>query len=139
MIDFGVQSSGCESSKAINKVWNDLLEIFFDDPAMDGYFNTLDDFQIVFRVSGEGTDFEGEGPEFLKVIDRGKTITIDLTVPEARWRDVSAEQFWEYISNGVQDCFKLLRDKAIEINEVKDLEKLDANFKQGMALLDASK
>jgi hypothetical protein len=132
LIDFGVQSSGNDSSKAINKVWNELLEIFYDDPAMSGYFDKLDDFQIVFRVSGEGTDFEGEGPECLKVICRGKTISIDFTIPEDRWMNVPEHHFREYISKGVQACFKLLREKAVAMNEVKNLKKLDADFEKGM-------
>lgn len=132
MIDFGVQSSGGDSSKAINKVWNDLLEIFYDDPAKSGYFNKLDDFQIVFRVSGKSTDFEGEGPEYLKVISRGKTITIDFTIPQDRWENTPEHIFREYVSEGVQACFKLLRDKALDMNEIKDLDKLDADFEAGM-------
>lgn len=138
MIDFGVQSSGDESSKAINQVWNDLLEIFFDDPEMGGYFKKLDDFQIVFRVSGDGSDFESEGPEYLKVVGKSKTITIDFTIPESKWKNNSIAQFRKYIAEGVQGCFKSLRSKAIDMNEVKELEKLNADFKRGMEVFKAN-
>lgn len=132
MIDFGVQSSGDESSKVINEPWNDLLEIFYDDPEMAGYFTNLDDFQIVFRVSGKSTDFEGNGPEFLKVILGGKTISIDFTIPEEKWRNSSIKVFRQYISSGVKECFQLLKQKAIELNKINNIEKLEKDFKKGM-------
>lgn len=137
MIDFGVQSSGDESSKAINRVWNDLLEIFYDDHSMGGSFKKLDDFQIIFRVSGDGDDFKGEGPEYLKLSSKGKTISIDFSVPEKRWKDIPALQFRQYISIGVNECFKLLREKAIELDKIKDLEKLDVDFRRGMDEFDS--
>ena len=137
MIDLGAQVSGKESYDAIHPFHVKLLEIFYDPPEMNGYFKNINEFQIVFRVSGEGTDFEGEGPERLKVSKKQKVISVDFTIPESRWKDINTKEFKIYISNGINDCFSVLRERALKLDEVVNLKKLDDDFMLGMELFNS--
>lgn len=137
MIDFGAQVSGGESDKAISPFHIKLLELFYDPPELNGYFVTLKEFQIVFRVSGEGNDFDGDGPEFLKVSKKRKVISVDLTVPESKWKGRTKDEFKDYISTNVKKCFTLLLAKALELNEVVDQEKLIHDFSSSIQEFDS--
>lgn len=137
MIDFGAQVSGDESDTAITSIHIKLLDIFYNPPKLNGYFSTLNEFQIVFRISGDGHDFNGNGPEFLRVSNKYKAIRIDLTVPEARWKDLSKEEFKQHISKEVKKCFKLLLGKATKLNEVLELDRLNHDFINGMQEFDS--
>ena len=137
MIDLGAQVSGKESYNAIHPFHVELLEIFYDPPEMNGYFKNINEFQIVFRVSGEGTNFEGEGPEYLKVSKKQKVISVDFTIPESCWKNINPKELKTYVSNGIKDCFAVLRERALKLDEVINLKKLDHDFMQGMELFNS--
>ena len=128
LIDFGVQSQCNESSDAINKIWNELLEIFYDPKELDGYYSNAAWFQIVFRVSSGDSDFDGgEGPEHLKV-KKNEHFSIDITIPEKKWRTLSNSEFRQYVIDHVVNAFNQLRKSAIKSGVVANPEKLDSDF-----------
>ncbi len=103
---------------------------------LTGYFKTLTFFWIGVRVAGESNNFDGaEGPEFLKKA-RGKPhYTIDLVIPEHRWKGVGFDEYRSYFLDGVRQCFELMVAKAKKDKELVDEEKLRHDFEAGMKLI----
>lgn len=132
MIDFGLQAGGNQSSEAILKLWNEFLEVFYDDESLSGYFSGLDGFQIVFRVSEGDCDFKHDGPDKLRQLIKNRLLTIDLVIPENRWLGQPNDIFSAYVIDGVESCFKLLFEEALRLEVLVEPDKLRSDFYQGL-------
>jgi len=97
------------------------------------YFNALVMLSIVFRVSGKVLDFGSEGPEKLKYIKKSSELTIDLVFPQTFWRGIDRKELKSNVAGSLQGCINVMLDKAIELNEVKDLEGLTRDIERAIA------
>lgn len=112
-----------------HKTFNDL----FEEKMSAKYFSTVTILSIIFRVSGKITDFGGEGPERLRYVKKENEITIDLVIPEDKWRGVEPETIKHYIGDGVATCFDLLIAKAEATGEIDDPRIIKRDFDEVMA------
>lgn len=137
LIEFSVQMNASDNDL---RVWTRkyhlfLNRIFYLNDDLNDYFNNLEFFSIIFRISGEAKDRDfngGSGPEFLKKVRGEQIYTIDLTVPVSAWKDKNEQQLRQYLADGVCQCFELLKEKARKAKEIIDEEKLDNDFQAGM-------
>lgn len=128
----GSETGGSEASDALSFAHKALNNVFFFNPLLGPYFKNIDFFVLALRVSGRTKDFKSEGPEFLKK-PRGKRFyTIDLTIPEKKWKGVSFDELRRYILSGVSECFELCLDKARKDGNLIDEENLRLDFEAGI-------
>ncbi|WP_201511869.1 hypothetical protein [Psychrobacter alimentarius] len=132
MIQFGAQSGSTQADKTIGSYHILLNKIFYQKQGESDYFKTLLFLSIVFRVSGKHQDFESEGAESLQKSASRNVYTIDFTIPQERWQNKTDVELRSYIAEGVRSCFDLLKQKAIELGEVIDEDKLERDFEYGM-------
>ena len=132
MIEFSGQSGGSQAGKATRPYHILLNKIFYQKQDESDYFKTLLFLSIVFRVSGKHRDFGSEGAEFLQKSDGRNVYTIDLAIPQERWQNKTDAELRSYIAEGVRSCFDLLKQKAIEVGEVINEDKLERDFEYGM-------
>lgn len=104
----------------------------FESVDAEEYFETLTCLSIVLRVSGAVRDFEAEGVERLKKVRGTPELTVDLAVPENRWKGVDGEAFAAYLRTGIEAACEALIVKAEQAGEVKDPEKLRATLRAGI-------
>lgn len=103
------------------------------DPRL--YFESLELLTVVLRVSGQVRDFGSEGPERMKKASGRPEITIDLVVPESRWKGVAPDDFSAYLRDGFAQCFAALTKKAQGMKELKDSAGLQAALEQGLEVV----
>ncbi len=126
--------------KAADKIWplHRKLNELFEAYAGNKYFRTVEKLTIVLRVSGRVRDFGREGPERLKFLKRDKELTVDLVIPDERWRDTSNDEFRRYLTEAVQAALLRLVDVARQKGELiqpdvltSDLRKVMSAFQDG--------
>ncbi len=113
----------------LQRALNDLFEPLLKNR----YFNSIREFSIVFRVSGRALDFKSEGPELLKYNKKSQYITIDLTFPESAWKGIEMDDIKMNVVNGLNLSFDLMIEKAIEVDNSRDLDALISDFKSVMS------
>jgi len=131
MIQIGGQYGDPESSDAIWPFQRRLNVLFEKYPARR-YFRAVEKLSVVFRVSGSIWKFEPEGPDRLRYQKRHHMITIDLVIPESRWRGVASADVRSYVAQGVRRCFDLLLARAKKEKEIIDEAGLLAGFQKAM-------
>lgn len=97
------------------------------------YFSSLAMFSIVFRVSGKAHDFGSKGPERMKYIKKDSEITIDLVFAEENWRDVDKDTLKHDIAEKVQECLRLMLDKAKSLDEINDANGFNSDVKKAVS------
>ncbi len=131
LIQFSSQNGSTQAGDAIWPYQKELNSIFFNEKSDLKLFKSYEYFTIVFRVSGKNRDFGNEGPEYLKKSRGRNVITIDLSIPELRWLNISKKELGLYLINGIHECFELLKEKANKHKEITDENKLDEIFING--------
>lgn len=132
MMQIGGHSGSNQAGKIIRPYHVLLNKIFYQKQDESDYFKTLLFLSIVFRVSGKHRNFGSEGAEFLQKSDGRNVYTIDLAIPQERWQNKTDAELRSYIAKGVRSCFDLLKQKAIEVGEVINEDKLERDFEYGM-------
>ncbi|EPB0201871.1 hypothetical protein ACQ9T7_004527, partial [Vibrio parahaemolyticus] len=130
IIQFSGQYGGGGNTE-VPRLQRRLNAIFFADSNDQFSLSPIEYFSIVFRVSGPVRDFGYEGPERLKKVRGKNIITIDFSIPEARWKTLSGVKLRKYLAEGIEECFIQLltrAEKQYELNR-SELEKL---FRQGL-------
>lgn len=97
------------------------------------YFSSLAMFSIVFRVSGKVHDFGSEGPERMKYIKKNSEIRIDLVFSEANWRGVDKDILKPDVAEKVQECLRLMLDKAKSLDEINDANGFNSDVKKAIS------
>lgn len=128
----GSENGGREAGDALGFAQKALNNVFFFDPSLGPYFENIDFFVLAIRVSGETKDFKGEGPEFLKKPKGKRFYTIDLTIPENKWKGVSFGDLRQYVVNAVEECFELCLKKSRCDGNLVDEERLRSDFDAGI-------
>jgi hypothetical protein len=104
------------------------------------YCKSLDTLAVIFRVAASVNDFEGgEGLENLQVRRKDKYISIDLVIPEARWRDLTAVELRAYVAKGVRECIARLIEAAESIGELTNKTALAEDFETVMSAFEADR
>lgn len=130
MIDFGASNGSTEAGNYVRPYIKELYISFFEniEKDKDVYFKELDNFHIVFLVSGKHNDFKSEGPEGLKKVRGKKKIVIYYAIPQERWDGIDQASFRKYIGAAVSECFELLVKKAKSQSLIINESILYANF-----------
>lgn len=95
----------------------------------DGYFKTINELYMAFRVSGHITDFKSEGPERMRYMRKQGYISIDLVFPESSWCRVHPQNVHDLIISGVEECLSLMIDRADKEKELLDRARLEKDIK----------
>lgn len=102
------------------------------------YCTSLDTLAVIFRVAGSVNDFAGgEGLENLQVSRKDKSISIDLVIPQARWRDLTAAGLRAYVAEGVRASVARLIEEAAAMGEFKNKTALTEDFEAVMSAFEA--
>ena len=155
IIRFALQDDS-RASKLTSPLWLLLNRTFYKKDAKFIYSDKLNFFDIVFRISGEPDDFDGEdGPVRLKKSRGRDNVEMDFVVPMYKWQeymvpvkarvvdkiirwdiisDEKAYEFREYISDGVKECYSMMKVKAKKLKYTFDEKKMDEDFNHGMEL-----
>lgn len=128
----GSEVGGKEAGNALRFISTAINNVFFFNDNAANYFNNIKFFVIALRVSGKTKDFRSEGPEcFQKPINK-EFYTIDLTVPENKWKGVSFDELKNYLLAGIVQCFDICVYEARKSGELKNESELRANFDSGL-------
>lgn len=102
------------------------------------YCTSLDTLAVIFRVAGSVNDFAGgEGLENLQVSRKDKFISIDLVIPQTRWRDLTAAGLRAYVAEGVRASVARLIEEAAAMGEFKNKTALTEDFEAVMSAFEA--
>jgi len=130
-IEISAQYGDSDSKDAVRPSHRAMNELF-EENLRGRYFQTIQKLSIVFRVSGSIWKFEPEGPDHLRYSRRDKEITIDLVIPESRWRGAASGEIRAYVAQGVKRCFELLVARAKKEKEIIDETGLLADFQKAI-------
>jgi len=128
----GSETGGSEAGEALAFAHTALNNVFFFDPSLGSYFKDLDFFVLALRVSGRTKDFKSEGPGLLKKSRGHRFYTIDLVIPESKWKGASFNDLRQYVIDGVTECFDLCLEKAQRDGCIVNEEKLRSDFEAGI-------
>lgn len=93
------------------------------------YCKVINEFYMAFRVSGKLVDFESEGPERMRYMSKRNYISIDLVFPESSWKGQDPREVHQLIISGVEECLRLMIERAVKEKEVVDLDGLQRDIK----------
>jgi hypothetical protein len=131
MIQISAQYGDQNSTRFIrpfHKKLNDILE----KVVVEKFFKNILKLSIVLRVSGEIWKYKGEGPEKIVFMKKKNEMTIDLIIPESKWKAVGEIEFKSYIENSIRQCFGLLLERAKKENELTDEDGIQIEFNNAM-------
>jgi hypothetical protein len=130
-LDLFAHYGDSDAKEAIQPFQRDLINLF--EKSLTGrYFRTVERLSVFLRVSGSIRGFEGEGPQRLKFLRRDHVITVDLVIPQSRWREVKRSEIHKILYLGVKDCVELLIQRAKKEGELLDESNLVSDFQQAM-------
>jgi hypothetical protein len=119
-------------SKAAVRPFHKTLNQIFESTLRGKYFRSIETLSIVFRVAGKIWKFDGEGPERVKLLKQSREITVDLIIPEGRWRDLPPAQLRDYLDGQIRQCFQVLLSRARRADELINEESLVNDFEAAM-------
>lgn len=123
---------GDPSSAVIVRPFHKSLNEAFEMPGDQKYFRSIEKLTIVLRVFGTLWRFPGEGPDKVKVLKQKREVTVDLMIPEERWKSVPLAQLRDYLDKQVRKCFQELLDNARKAGELDDEIGLVRYFEEAM-------
>src|SRR6266850_2918136 len=131
ILEIFAQYGDPESTDAIRPFHREL-DTLFKKHLSRKYFRSIERLSIVLRVCGTFWKFEGDGPDRLRIIRKHREITVDLIIPENRWRGRIASEIHEYFADQIQRCFKALLKRARKEKEILDEASLIADFQRAI-------
>jgi hypothetical protein len=120
-----------ESTGAVRPL-QQLLNRVLEECLTGKYFHSIEKLSIFLRVSGSIWKFEPEGPDRLRYRKRDKEITIDLVIPENRWRGVGSAEMQAYVADQVKRCFGFLLARARKEKGLIDEDALASDLQRAM-------
>ena len=93
------------------------------------YFRTIERLTVIFRVSGDARDFEGDGPERLRYIKKENELTADLVIPADKWKVVPETALRIYIKDNFEVIWTWMIEKVESLEEGKDIQSLSQKVK----------
>jgi hypothetical protein len=128
--------------KASKRLWpiHHTLNRLFEEHLRGNYFaKGLCKLGIVLRVSGRVQEFAGEGPERVRYFPPECLITLDLVIPEVRWKAAELPELNDYLEEQVRKSFALLVDFAVSRSLIADQRALQNDFEKAMAAYSAGR
>lgn len=121
-ITLGVQSGDVASSQATEPFFTALRRLLAAI-CIGPYSDEIDEFAIVLRIAGEIWNFEGEGCQKLRLNRKGRYVTIDIVLPQERWRGSGPIQLKEYLASSTEEALSLmiarLENSKIKVESTK--------------------
>jgi len=111
---------GDPESAALYMPLKQRLNQLFAEHCAKSYCPTVNEFSMILRVSGKIWNFDSEGVERMRRSHKKRYITVDIVIPEKRWRRVPRHK--------VRDDFAALVRTALllEVGRLKkDKENVD--------------
>jgi hypothetical protein len=84
------------------------LRLIANKKSRKPYSPDIDQLSFVFRVDGELSAWRFEGCERLRLSRKGRYITVDIGVPEARWQVKDELEFRRYLADCVRAGAELM-------------------------------
>jgi len=110
------------------------LNQLFEQQCAKSYCPVVDEFSIVLRVSGRILDFDSEGIERMRRNRKKRYITLDIVIPEKRWKMVPKKKVRNDLAELVREALKLevarLKKDKEEVNEADFWHDVAAVFRQ---------
>ena len=110
------------------------LKKVFKEYMQGNYLKTVEEICIILRVSGDVSDFKGDGPEVLRHVKKSRYIKIDFVIPESKWRGKSKESIKQNFCDGITKCFYLIVERAEKNDELVDKQGLIDDFEKSMRI-----
>ncbi len=137
MIEISAEYGEPRASKKFWPLHRTLNQIFEVHLRGEYFAKGLSKLGIVLRVSGRVQEFMGEGPERVMYLPRECLITLDLVIPEVRWKLVELPELQHYLEEQVRKSFALLLDLAASRSLIIDQQALQSDFEKAMAAYSA--
>jgi len=106
-ITLGVQAGDPEAGNTMNSFFMPLRKLLAKH-CVGPYSTEIDEFAFVLRIDGKFGYWNFEGCDKLRINRRGRYITIDIGVPESRWRNNDANNIANYLVDCVAQGLKLM-------------------------------
>lgn len=115
-VELSAQHGDLESDAILWHLHKHLNELFLEHLERK-YFESIERFSVVLRVSGDVQDFGGEGPERLQDLGDDQEVTIDLVIPKARWEGAPPAVLRRYLGEQLGYCFHRMKERAARVSE----------------------
>lgn len=139
MLQISAQYGGREGVEHILPMHRALNQLSKQHMGGD-YCKSVNTLAVIFRVAGSVNTFDGgEGLENLLVRRKDKYISIDLVIPEARWRDLTSVELRAYVAKGVRAGIAKLIEEAESMGELKNKNALAEDFETVMSAFEAER
>ncbi len=109
-ITLGAQVGGPMADASTNHVVMPLKKLLARH-CVGPYIKEIDEFSFVLRIDGNLDAWNFEGCEKMRINRRHRYITIDIGVPEKRWRTNDKTSLATYLSDCVAEGLKMMVGK----------------------------
>ena len=111
------------------------LRIKLSEHCRSRYSSEVLGIALAVRVDGELKQYDFEGVDSIRRNKKNKYIGADIGVPSARWKQLSGDEFDQYLFSSVKAaiemCVRKLKKDRVDIDERRlysDLSKVEARF-----------
>ncbi len=126
---------GDPESAAVYMPMQQRLNELFEEHCAKSYCTAVNEFSMILRVSGRMLDFESEGIERMRRSHKNRYITVDIVIPEKRWRRVPKDKVRDDLAALVRTALVLevgrLKNDKVDVDEVgfwRDVDKVLNKF-----------
>ena len=137
-ITLGVQSGSTEASDATRPFFMPLRKLLAKH-CVGPYSKDIVEFAPILRIDGDVWAWHFEGCEALKLNRRERYVTIDIGVPEERWR-ANGLALATYLVTTVEEALRQMIDrvkqKGLDLNDaalLADFEQVRTEYMTAMA------
>ncbi|MDX1965267.1 MAG: hypothetical protein SFX18_19130 [Pirellulales bacterium] len=112
-ITLGVQAGDEEAGDTMNGYFMPLRKLLAKN-CVGPYSTAIAEFSLVLRIDGKISYWNFEGCDRLRINHRCRYITIDIGVPESRWRNSDPTSIANYLVDCVAEGLKMMVAKLIK-------------------------
>ena len=123
MIVLSLDSGSSQAGKRFSPLYRGLNAILASRCSAP-YSSSTELFAFLLCVSGEIADFGFEGYERLRRWKKDNSITLDIGIPEAHWKEVSDQDLRAYLMGRVEEALDLVVQKLEQAGEAVRVEEL---------------
>lgn len=119
MIQISAQYGDPKAAKYFFPLQKKLNNLFIEYCVND-YFFSIKKLSVIFRVSGSIRDFCWDGPERFKYLNNQAEFTLDLSIPELKWKGKSVDQLKNLLKSGLIKCCTIFLEESFNLEELKN-------------------
>ena len=126
-ITLGVQAGDPDAGNATEPYFMPLRKLLAKC-CVGPYSKDIDEFAFVLRIDGRFSHWNFEGCEELAVNRRERYITVDIGVPESRWKNQAGESIAKYLLDCVAEGLRLMVETLQKVKLDIQADKLFVDF-----------